>query len=47
MTRSHIDIHFSLNQADIRLRKLGLDLNPGWILCLGKVITFHYDEHLV
>ena len=45
ITRSHIDVHFGHNQADIRLRKLGLDLNPGWIFCLGKVITFHYDEN--
>ncbi len=45
LSRSHIDLYFSLNQADIRLRRLGLDINPGWHPALAKVITYHYDDY--
>lgn len=41
-TRTHIDIFFKLGQADIRVRKAGLDTNPGWTNWLGRVIQFHY-----
>lgn len=44
-TRTHIDIFFQLSQADIRVRKAGLDADPGWVPWLGRVVLFHYlDE---
>jgi hypothetical protein len=43
VTRTHIDVYFSLDQVDVRIRRLGLDLNPGWVPALGKVVIFHYD----
>jgi hypothetical protein len=41
-TRSHIDVHFKMSQADGRVRRHGLDLDPGWLPWLGRVVAFHY-----
>lgn len=43
-TRTHIDLFFDLDQADIRVRRVGLDIDPGWIPWLGRVLYFHYEE---
>jgi hypothetical protein len=43
-SRTHLDIMFGLDQLDIRIRKAGLDINPGWVGWLGKVIQFHYES---
>jgi hypothetical protein len=43
-TRTHIDLFFDLAQADIRVRRVGLDIDPGWVSWLGRVIYFHYRE---
>lgn len=40
--RTHIDVLFDHRQADVRVRKAGLDLNPGWVAWLGRVVTFYY-----
>lgn len=45
-TDTHVDVHFTLNQADLRIRRAGLDFNPGWVPWLGRVVTFHYGEAL-
>ncbi|HEU4387907.1 MAG TPA: hypothetical protein VFV34_08935 [Blastocatellia bacterium] len=42
VTRTHIDIVLNNDDADPRIRKAGLDLNPGWVPWLGRVVTFHY-----
>ncbi|MDB5801322.1 MAG: hypothetical protein JWL63_2261 [Rhodocyclales bacterium] len=41
-TPTHIDIHFRLNDMDIRVRRLGLDIDPGWLPWFGRVLSFHY-----
>lgn len=41
-TRTHIDVLFEHRDADVRVRKAGLDLNPGWVAWLGHVVTFYY-----
>ncbi len=43
-TRSHLDVHFRM--ADIRLdvRRAALDINPGWLPWLGRVVNFHYGH---
>lgn len=43
-TRTHLDVIFEFDQLDIRIRKAGLDINPGWVSWLGKVIQFHYES---
>jgi len=41
-TPTHVDLFFDLEQVDLRLRRGGLDLDPGWLPCFGRVIAFHY-----
>jgi hypothetical protein len=41
-TETHIDVLFRLDRADIRIRRAGLDIDPGWTPWLGRVIHFHY-----
>ncbi len=42
VTRTHFDLFFDHRQTDIRIRRVGLDLDPGWLPWLGKVVLFHY-----
>jgi len=42
VTPTHIDLFFTLAQADLRLRRPGLDLDPGWLPWFGRVVNFHY-----
>lgn len=42
-TSTHLDLTFDLDRCDVRLRRWGLDLDPGWVPWLGRVLTFHYD----
>jgi len=44
LTRTHVDVLFDLNQADVRVRAPALDLNPGFVSHLGRVVTFHYGD---
>jgi hypothetical protein len=39
-----LDIHFALDQADLRVRRAGLDLDPGWVPWLGRIVRFHYHD---
>jgi hypothetical protein len=41
-TETHIDVLFRLDRADIRIRRAGLDLDPGWTPWLARVVHFHY-----
>ncbi len=43
VTPTHIDVTFDGVLADSEIRIAGLDLNPGWVPELGRVINFHYD----
>lgn len=45
-TASHVDLHFRLNDVRLPVRRLGLDINPGWLPWLGRVVTFHYGSGL-
>ena len=40
---SHIDLHTSINNVQLAVRLAGLDINPGWLPWLGRVVSFHYD----
>jgi hypothetical protein len=46
-TATHIDVFFDLAQADLRIRRLGLDLDPGWLPWLRRVVTFYYEAGLI
>ena len=44
MTPTHWDVIFDLNQTDLRLRRSALDINPGWVPWLGRVVQFHFEH---
>jgi hypothetical protein len=41
---THGDVFFRLGDADMRIRRAGLDFDPGWVPWYGRVISFHYTE---
>jgi len=40
---SHLDVHYPLAAVRLAVRLAGLDVNPGWVPWLGRVVTLHYD----
>ena len=44
ITPTHVDIFFRLKAADVRVRRAGLDIDPGWVPWFGRVVTFHYED---
>jgi hypothetical protein len=42
-TETHLDLDLATAEVDLALRLSGLDLNPGWVPWLGRVVAFHYD----
>ena len=42
LTRTDLDVSLSMDSADIRIRRIGLDLDPGWVPWFGRVVRFHY-----
>jgi hypothetical protein len=42
ISRTHLDVCFDLSQVDVRVRRLALDVDPGWVPWLGRVVRFHY-----
>ncbi len=47
MTRSDLDVTLPLDQADVRIRRMGLDIDPGWLPwfgTFGRVVRFHYGH---
>ncbi len=44
LSHTHWDVMFDINQTDLRLRRLALDSDPGWVPWLGRVVQFHYDS---
>jgi hypothetical protein len=43
-TETHLDISLGAATVDVALRLSGLDLDPGWVPWLGRVVRFHYDR---
>ena len=41
---THLDVMFDLSQIDVRVRRVALDVNPGWVPWLGRVIQFTYTN---
>ncbi len=47
LTRTDLDVTLPLADADIRIRRIGLDIDPGWVPWLGefgRVVRFHYSD---
>ena len=43
LTPSHADLRFRLADGDLRVRRQGLDIDPGWLPWFGRVVAFHYS----
>jgi hypothetical protein len=43
-TRTHVDVLFDARDADIRVRRAALDVDPGWVPWFGRVVRFHYVD---
>ncbi len=41
-TPTHLEVFFAHHQIDVRIRRAGADLDPGWLPWLGRVVRFHY-----
>jgi len=41
--RTHVEVWMPLGRVDLRIRRAGLDLDPGWVPWLGRVIRFYYE----
>jgi hypothetical protein len=39
---THAEVSFELDLADIRLRRIGLDIDPVWVSWFGRIVKFHY-----
>ena len=42
VNRTDLDVSLPLEEADVRIRRIGLDLDPGWLPWFGRVVRFHY-----
>lgn len=43
-TETHIDTILPLFATDLRVRREGLDIDPGWLDWLGWVVSYRYDQ---
>ncbi|WP_190285597.1 hypothetical protein [Montanilutibacter psychrotolerans] len=44
LSTTHLDLWFDPVLAQMRLRRSGLDLDPGWLPWFGRVVAFHYQR---
>jgi hypothetical protein len=42
LSPTDLDVTLSLSNVDIRIRRVGLDIDPGWLVWFGRVVRFHY-----
>jgi len=43
-SETHIDIVFPLSEVNLEIRRAGLDLDPGWVPWLGRIVAIHFAE---
>jgi hypothetical protein len=43
LTRTHVDVVFTLEDIRLDVRLAGLDRDPGWVPELARAIAFHYE----
>jgi len=41
---THLDVDILTERVDIDIRRVGLDIDPGWVPWLGRIVTFHYPN---
>jgi hypothetical protein len=42
VTPTHLDVYLPASDADVRVRRAGLDFDLGWVPWFGRVVHFHY-----
>lgn len=42
VNHTDLDVSLPIDEAEIRIRRVGLDLDPGWLPWFGRVVRFHY-----
>jgi hypothetical protein len=40
---THLDVTCDLNSVRIEERRAGLDLSPGWVPWLARVVNIHFE----
>jgi len=43
-TATHLDLELLTPAVDIAIRRVGLDIDPGWVVWLGRIVTIHYPN---
>lgn len=43
LNATHLDVIFALDQADLSVRRLGLDADSGWVPWLGRIVSLHFE----
>jgi len=43
-TRTKLELRFELDDADVRVRRAGLDCDPGWLPWFGRVVRYYYYD---
>ena len=46
LSPTHLDVEFRPTLVDIRVRRRGWDVDPGWVPWLGRVVSFHYAANV-
>jgi hypothetical protein len=49
LTRTDLDVTLPMAGLDVRIRRVGLDIDPGWVPWLGRlgrVVRFHYRDRV-
>ncbi|MDA0166263.1 hypothetical protein OM076_38720 [Solirubrobacter ginsenosidimutans] len=46
VTRTHVDVVLTLDAISLRVRRAGLDADPGWMPFYGRVIRLHFEDAL-
>lgn len=44
LTPTHAAVFFRAAEAELRLRRAGLDLDPGWVPWLGRAVSYHFNR---
>ena len=43
-SRTHIEVAFHMSQLDVRLRRMALDVDPGWVSWFGRIVQYQYVD---
>jgi hypothetical protein len=43
-TATHLDLDLLTPAVDVAIRRVGLDIDPGWVVWLGRIVTIHYPN---